>query len=180
MIASEAQFGAVTHHPREQIEVLAVNKAAPVMPGFWPWIWKEQKNPIEHRRRKQRQQGPHIFVKNADVGEARFFDKPRQGGDAIAKRFAAEKPDVRMGRRLRGQVFAGAKTDLEPNRRAGRKQSCRIAICDVCGCDPESIEDRLKPCTATWTKGMAATPPVEMGLVGGLGAWGVSHPLIRA
>ena len=176
MIAGEAKLGPVAHHPSKQVKVFSVDKSAPVMPGFWPRIRKEQENAVKHSRGELRQQGPHIFVKNPDVGEISLVNEPGEGGNPIAERFAPEKPDVGAGGSLGGQMLARTKPDFEPHWCGGREQGRRIAARNIRRQDPESVKHRLKPRTAPRAEGMAAAAPVEMGFVGGLGARGVNHP----
>ena len=176
MIAGEAELGPVAHDPSEQIEIFSVDKSALVMPSFRPRIRKEQKNPVKHSRCQLWQQGPHIFVKNPDVGEFGLINEPGERRNPIAERFTPEKPDVGVSCGLGGEMLAGTKPDFEPNRRGRREQGRRVAARNIGRQDPESVKHRLEPRAAARAKGMAAAAPVEMGFVGGLGARGVNHP----
>jgi len=137
IVGRKAKLRARLHDAGKCIQHFGLNQTALVMPLFGPRIGKQNKNTRQACRRQCRDHFAHVIRIKTDIGEIRIRDPRQQFRHSGNIGFGADMADFAMGLRLPGQVFAGAKTDLEPNVR------------DVC------IEIELRIAAGFRTKGEA-------------------------
>ncbi len=120
MVGRHAQFGARRHGAGQEIELRRREKTPPMMSLFRPRIRKQDEYPLQRCRRHPFDESARVIRENPDVVErpagGRRGDLRQQPGNAVYVRLAADKSDIRVGRRLRRQMFAASETDLKPDR----------------------------------------------------------------
>ncbi len=115
MVAGKTQLGAVGHHPGQGIQGWRGDDATLVMARFRPRIGEQDEGPLDGRLGQGGEKRTRIVIVDTDVGQADGVDVRQQGGYPIDERLAADEIDFRMGFRLGRQMFAGAKSDLQPD-----------------------------------------------------------------
>lgn len=138
MIAGQPQRGAARKSPTKQVERRRPYQAAIAMPPLWPRIGEEDKAPVDTSRGQRAEYETRIVWENPNIGQAAGLDLRKQRGHPVDKRVAAEKTDLRVGTRLRHQMLAGAKSNLQrvavhwaPEQRAPVQQPPRIRRVDT-------------------------------------------------
>jgi len=128
VIAGHPQFGTGRHGPGQKVQLRAGYEAALGVAGLGPGIGKQHENPAQGARRQDIEQGTGVIGQDTDIGEIPGGNELERRRDPVDEGFAADQPDIRMGRRLGGEMDAIAETDLKPDlgRGCGSKQGAGI------------------------------------------------------
>ena len=114
MIAREPEARPRAHDPSELLQRLALDEAALCVPAFRPGIRKQQEYLPDRGWRQGIQQETGIVREDARAGTVLYRQPGEKGRYPVDERFTSEESHVRVGLRLRGQVFAAPEPDFEP------------------------------------------------------------------
>ena len=105
------------HAPRpdqtaKQGEALIRDETPLIVPTLRPRVGIEQKGPPDTLLGQHAKQVHGIIIIEADIRYAACFNLGQQLCHSVDKRLASDKPDGRIGQRLRKQMLPAAETDF--------------------------------------------------------------------
>jgi hypothetical protein len=129
IVGRKAQFAAIVHDLRQDVEHFAGNEAAPLMASLWPRVGKQYEDALDRRRRKRRDQQPRVAGEEPDVFDATTLYVRQQFCDPVFEYFATDEADFGMMFGLNGKVLAPTEPDFKPNRPVpGAEHATRIQL----------------------------------------------------
>ena len=114
VIRGKAKFAAIHQQFGEARDNRRGDDSPFVVALFRPRVGKQQNQAGQAGRGEACDQEARIFRENPHIRQAVGRNPAEQRRDAIQIGFAADKSDIRVARRLPGEMLAGAKSDLKP------------------------------------------------------------------
>ena len=114
MVTGKAQLAIIFQQAGKSVQIGLNHHSAAMMAGFWPGVGKQHKYTAKARRRQGIHQDARVIIINTHIFEPRPVDMGQQAGNTIDKRLTANKPDVRMVRRLGSEMLTRPETDFQP------------------------------------------------------------------
>lgn len=116
MIGGQSKLGAVAQNSGKPHQSFLIDQPAFVVPCLWPRVGEKGESAVDRSLGQGVDHLEPIAMLDADIYQPFAFDMGQQGGNAVFVDLASNQSDPGIGSRLPGDMFASAKTDLQPDR----------------------------------------------------------------
>src|SRR5690242_1690223 len=125
-VGRDPKLAALAQQTRDLNQIFRADEAALVMPHLWPWVGKQEIECAETSVWQSRQYFARVAHVQTYVRHLLIDDLSNELRGAVDERLAADEAPIGMQLRLRGEMLAAAKANLERKRRRLRKQGAKI------------------------------------------------------